>query len=116
MLLVLSACTAVTVSAQDAQYWTNQYGTRADLLGGVVVGSIADLSSTFYTPGMLALTTDNKHKFGSMEPNQAGGRCGKRHPVVFDPNWPRSQHRRDPSWLETAERTTGYFVSRKIQF
>ncbi len=49
---------AVTATAQDAQYWTNQFGTRANLLGGVVVGSIADLSSTFYNPGMLALSKD----------------------------------------------------------
>ncbi len=54
------------VIAQDAHYWTNQYGTRAELLGGLVVGSAVDLSATFYNPGALArvsnptliLTTD----------------------------------------------------------
>ncbi len=53
-------------SAQDAHYWTNQYGTRAELLGGLVVGSAVDLSATYYNPGALAhvsnptliLTTD----------------------------------------------------------
>jgi hypothetical protein len=44
--------------AQDSHYWTNQYGTEASLLGGLVVGSMHDLSSTFYNPGTLALTTD----------------------------------------------------------
>lgn len=52
--------------AQDAHYWTNQYGTRAELLGGLVVGSVVDLSATYYNPGALArvsnptliLTTD----------------------------------------------------------
>jgi hypothetical protein len=44
--------------AQDAHYWTNQYGTRADLLGGLVVGSIKDLSSTYYNPGAIAFSTD----------------------------------------------------------
>jgi hypothetical protein len=29
-------------AAQDAHYWTNQYGTRAELLGGLVVGSVVD--------------------------------------------------------------------------
>lgn len=57
-LALLMVTAAVPASAQDAHYWTNQYGTRADLLGGVVVGSIADLSSTYYNPGMLALTRD----------------------------------------------------------
>jgi hypothetical protein len=53
-------------AAQDAHYWTNQYGTRAELLGGLVVGSVVDLSATYYNPGALAhvsnpgliLTTD----------------------------------------------------------
>jgi hypothetical protein len=40
---------------QDTQYWTQQYGTRAELLGGTVVGSFLDLSSTFYNPGALVL-------------------------------------------------------------
>ena len=41
--------------AQDTQYWTQQYGTRAELLGGAVVGSFLDLSATFYNPGALAM-------------------------------------------------------------
>ncbi len=49
---------AVPASAQDSQYWTLQYGTRAELLGGVVVGSIKDLSSTFYNPGAVAFSID----------------------------------------------------------
>ncbi len=44
--------------AQDANYWTYQYGTRAELLGGMVVGSIKDLSSTFYNPGAVAFSLD----------------------------------------------------------
>jgi len=41
--------------AQDAHYWTGQYGPRASLLGGAVIGSIDDVSGTFYNPGSLAL-------------------------------------------------------------
>ena len=55
-ILILSINTIIT--AQDSHYWTNQYGTEASLLGGLVVGSMHDLSSTFYNPGTLALTTD----------------------------------------------------------
>jgi hypothetical protein len=41
--------------AQDAHYWTNPYGTRATLLGGAVIGSVLDLSGTFYNPGGMSL-------------------------------------------------------------
>ena len=41
--------------AQDSQWWTNQYGNRARLLGGAVIGSSRDLSAVYYNPGGLAL-------------------------------------------------------------
>ena len=56
-LLAVMVCSASLV-AQDAHYWTNQYGTQSWLLGGAVVGSTTDLSSTFYNPGSLALYPD----------------------------------------------------------
>ncbi len=40
---------------QDSHYWTNQYGTRATLLGGAVIGSVLDLSGTYYNPGGMSL-------------------------------------------------------------
>jgi hypothetical protein len=43
------------VSAQDTNYWTDQFGNRARLLGGAVVGSAMDLSALYYNPGALAL-------------------------------------------------------------
>jgi len=42
--------------AQDSNYWSQAYGTRARLLGGVVTGSSSDISSVFYNPGALALS------------------------------------------------------------
>jgi hypothetical protein len=45
-------------AAQDANYWTIQYGPVAQLLGGQVVGSTRDLSATYYNPGGLALAKD----------------------------------------------------------
>ena len=51
--LVLLACGPAR--AQDAQYWTNDYGNRARLLGGAMVGSASDLSAVYYNPGRLAL-------------------------------------------------------------
>jgi hypothetical protein len=41
--------------SQDSEYWTDQFGNRARLLGGAVVGSAVDLSAVFYNPGALAL-------------------------------------------------------------
>jgi hypothetical protein len=50
----LIAVGAASLSAQDAHYWTLQYGARSTLLGGAVVGSVADISGTYYNPGALA--------------------------------------------------------------
>ncbi len=38
---------------QDAHYWTDQLGNRAQLLGGAVIGSDENLSSVFYNPGRI---------------------------------------------------------------
>ncbi|HET6348759.1 MAG TPA: hypothetical protein VFH88_06705 [Candidatus Krumholzibacteria bacterium] len=53
-------CAASSARAQDTNYWTLQYGTRGELLGGCVVGSAVDLSATYYNPGSLALVPDPK--------------------------------------------------------
>ncbi|MCF6269007.1 MAG: hypothetical protein L3J41_04800 [Melioribacteraceae bacterium] len=45
--------------AQDTQYWAKQYGTYGELLGGLVVGGVSDLSSTYYNPGSMAFTKDS---------------------------------------------------------
>lgn len=45
-------------AAQEVHYWTNQYGTRAELVGGLVVGTILDLSATYYNPGALSLVDE----------------------------------------------------------
>ena len=41
--------------SQDSNYWSSSYGTRAQLLGGVVTGSPSDISAVYYNPGGLAL-------------------------------------------------------------
>jgi len=43
---------------QDSHYWSEQYGTRAALLGGAMIGSVRDLSSTYYNPGATALNLE----------------------------------------------------------
>lgn len=44
--------------AQDAHYWTLQYGPRSSLLGGAVIGSVSDISATYYNPGALSQGAD----------------------------------------------------------
>ena len=51
---------AAPAHAQDSNYWSSAYGTRASLLGGVVIGSPGDISSVYYNPGALALTTQSE--------------------------------------------------------
>jgi len=53
--IALAASPAI---AQDTQNWTRTYGPVSTLLGGVVVGSVSDLSATFYNPGALSLAED----------------------------------------------------------
>jgi hypothetical protein len=43
-----------TLHSQDMHYWTRQFGTRASLLGGTVVGGIGDNTAIFYNPAALA--------------------------------------------------------------
>ena len=47
---------AGSAAAQEYNYWTSSYGTNAQLLAGVVVGSTSDLSATFYNPGAIVKT------------------------------------------------------------
>ena len=49
-----------TSYAQENNYWNIQYGTHSTLLGGAVIGSVSDLSATFYNPGAIALFPDVK--------------------------------------------------------
>src|SRR5436309_10034701 len=52
--VALGVSSGATALAQDANYWSTAYGTRAQLLGGVVTGSSGDISSVYYNPGALA--------------------------------------------------------------
>lgn len=55
LLVVVCLCLVPLARPQDAHYWTIQYGTRATLLGGAVIGSVLDLSGTYYNPGGMSL-------------------------------------------------------------
>ena len=55
LTLAVTAGPLRTAAAQDSHYWTYQFGDRATLLGGVVVGGVVDLSAVYYNPGALSL-------------------------------------------------------------
>jgi hypothetical protein len=67
-LILKSFCTitflfimlSTELPAQENNYWNIQYGTTSTLLGGAVIGSVSDLSATFYNPGAIALFPDVK--------------------------------------------------------
>jgi hypothetical protein len=42
-------------AAQEAHYWSEQFGNRSMILGGAVIGSVFDLGAVFYNPGRLGL-------------------------------------------------------------
>lgn len=58
LLLALAGGSAGRLAAQDSHYWTYQFGDRATLLGGMVVGGVVDLSAVYYNPGALSLLED----------------------------------------------------------
>jgi hypothetical protein len=56
---MLVTCTVLPrAEAQDTHYWTYTYGTRASLINGVIIGSVVDISATYYNPGALPLIED----------------------------------------------------------
>jgi hypothetical protein len=52
-VIALAAVAPSLVTAQDTHYWNGQYGPRSMLLGGAVIGSVNDMSGTYYNPGTL---------------------------------------------------------------
>jgi len=66
--LIIFICLAVsglTTTAQDNNYWTQQYGNVSTLLGGAVTGSYNDNGSMYYNPATLAFTDTIKISFSA---------------------------------------------------
>ncbi|WP_163870912.1 hypothetical protein [Myxococcus eversor] len=53
--LLLLLLVSPLARAQDAHYWTRQFGNRAWLLGGAFISNPGDISAVYYNPGALAL-------------------------------------------------------------
>lgn len=76
----LLAAAPLTALAQDAHYWTHQYGTRSALMGGAVVGGVRDTSAFFYNPGALGFIDNpslsisaNAYRYESTEIDDGAG-------------------------------------------
>ncbi len=54
-VVICATLLAGSAAAQDTNYWTNQFGNQARLLGGAVIGSVGDIAAVYYNPGRLAL-------------------------------------------------------------
>jgi hypothetical protein len=78
--LILITFISFKAFPQEDNYWNIQYGTRSTLLGGTVIGSVSDLSATYYNPGAIALFPDTKfiisaqaYQYDIYKINDAGG-------------------------------------------
>ena len=60
LITIIILLSLSSVFAQDSHYWNLQYGTKSTLLGGAVIGSVRELSATYYNPGAVALFNDPK--------------------------------------------------------
>lgn len=60
LILLMGGLTPTVAVAQDTNYWSAKYGSRAILLGGAVVGAPVDLSAAFYNPGGMALELEQE--------------------------------------------------------
>ena len=77
---LLVAMQALPAAAQDTHYWTNQYGPTSMLLSGAVIGSVRDMSATYYNPGALGYIADpavlvsaNAYQIESLKIKDGGG-------------------------------------------
>ena len=60
ILIILIILSGINSYGQDSHYWNLQYGAKATLIGGAVIGSVTDLSATYYNPGAISLFEDPK--------------------------------------------------------
>jgi hypothetical protein len=57
VLVVLLAATPL-LYAQGVFHWNQNYGTESNLLGGIVIGSVRDVTAAYYNPGYLGLVRE----------------------------------------------------------
>ena len=80
LVVLMMASFSSTAFSQDTHYWNTQYGPRSMLLSGAVIGSIADMSATYYNPGALGyikkpelLLSANVYEISTLTVQDGGG-------------------------------------------
>jgi len=78
--IVLAVLTWQPAFSQDTHYWNTQYGPRSMLLSGAVIGSVDDMSATYYNPGALGyiekpelLLSANVYELSTLTIRDGGG-------------------------------------------
>ena len=56
LILILFISWQSIIYSQGVFYWSQNYGTTSNLLGGLVIGSVRDVTATYYNPGYLGLS------------------------------------------------------------
>jgi len=79
-VMSLAALVSRPAFSQDTHYWNMQYGPRSMLLSGAVIGSVNDMSATYYNPGALGyvenpqlLLSANVYAISSLTARDGGG-------------------------------------------
>ena len=52
-VLVIICIFSLAGYPQDNHYWSQQFGARATLMGGAMIGGVRDNSAIFYNPGAV---------------------------------------------------------------
>ena len=71
---------SLNVASQDNYYWSEQYGTRASLLGGAATSGLGDVATLYYNPAAMSFVskpslsiTVNAYQFKSVKLHNAAG-------------------------------------------
>lgn len=80
MLVTFMSFFSAQVLSQEHHYWTNQFGSRAALMSGAIVGGVRDTSAGFYNPGALGFlkastfsASGNGYQLESVDINNGAG-------------------------------------------
>ena len=75
--LIIIICLSYSPAyGQGSYYWNQNYGTISNLLGGLVIGSVRNVSATYYNPGYLGLAEPDERARAAARPQPPAGATG----------------------------------------
>ncbi|MEL6193874.1 MAG: hypothetical protein AAFR66_17565 [Bacteroidota bacterium] len=63
-------CPLFTFSQTGSNYWSSDFGTKAQLLNGAVIAGVDDNSSVFYNPAAIGVGAENGLSFSVLSPQR----------------------------------------------